>query len=209
MNIHELNQVGINRVAETHYFVTPQLAAKLKESIITPEGKVIIGDYDTFYDLWRATFGDRFFDMATTIRLGAEVEQGLKRYYMHVKGHSTLVELRADPSYNKGVFQRVQDWHSNGVMPLYERELGYDLSANPYLRSMQEMMAHRHLYAHNSGLLDEEYICNILRITGEDIRTRAALAAGRYPDEDVYWFEPLKRLNHYIEEARRFFRSFP
>ncbi len=44
MNIHELNQAGINRVAENHYFVTPQLAAKLKESVITSERRVIVGD---------------------------------------------------------------------------------------------------------------------------------------------------------------------
>jgi hypothetical protein len=35
------------------------------------------------------------------------------------------------------------------------------------------------------------------------------ITAFNYPAEDVYWFEPLKRLNVYIEEARRFFRQFP
>ena len=40
---------------------------------------------------------------------------------------------------------------------------------------------HRQLYAHNSGLLDDEYIDNIRQITGEDIRTHPSLAQSNYP----------------------------
>lgn len=209
LNIHDFHQAEINRVAETHYLLRWQLASKLKESVITPEGKAFVGDYDTYHDFWCGTYGDRFFDMTTMIRLGTAVEQNLKRYYMHRKGYATLAELRTDPSIKKGIFQRVQSWQDNGVIPLYERELGYDLKGHPHLKPMQEMMTHRHLYGHNSGLLDDEYIENILEITGEDVRTLPTIAESRYPDEDVYWFEPLKKLNHFIEEARRFFRSFP
>jgi hypothetical protein len=43
----------------------------------------------------------------------------------------------------------------------------------------------------------------------ESDRWRDSLAQSNYPAEDVYWFEPLDRLNLHIEEARRFFRQFP
>jgi hypothetical protein len=129
---------------------------------------------------------------------------------MYRKGHSTLTELQNDPHYQKGVFQRVQSWQrANGAIGLYSDDLGYDLTSNPHLQTMQEAMAHRHLYAHNSGLLDDQYIANIETITGTDLRTQPGLAARGYPAEDVYWFEPLGRLNLFIEQARRFFPPFP
>lgn len=209
VNIHDRNQAEIGRIAEVHFYLRFRIRSTLKNSYINPAVKHLVGDYDTEYDLWRGSFGDRFFDMATMIRLGTAVEQNLKHYYMDRKGHATLVELRGDRRFEKGIFQRVQDWQQNGAIRLYKDELGYDLSTNPHLPSMQEMMAHRHLYAHNSGLLDEEYVKNIERITGEDLRARPSLSTSQYPAEDVYWFEPLERLNFFIEEARAFFRPFP
>jgi hypothetical protein len=131
-------------------------------------------------------------------------------YYMDRKSYSTLIDLRNDARCKKGIFQRVQNWQGvNGVISLYRDEIGYDLTTNSHLHAIQEAMMHRHLYAHNSGLLDDEYIDNIRQITGEDIRTHPSLAQSNHPAEDVYWFEPLDRLNLHIEEARRFFRRFP
>jgi hypothetical protein len=185
------------------------IEATLREIVINPEVKHIVGDFATDYDLWRGTLADRFFDMGTMVRLGTAIELGLRSYYMDRKGHSTLVDLRNDPRYQKNIFQRVQSGQPNGVIVLYSDAIGYDLTSNPHLQSIQETMMHRHLYAHNSGLLDDEYIEKIQRITGEDIRTRPAFTSSNYPAEDVYWFEPLTRLNVFIEEARRFFRQFP
>lgn len=200
----------INRVAETHFYTKPVLESTLKQRVINPEARHLVGGFDTEYARWRGTFADRFFDMGTMIRLGTAVEIGLRNYYMDRKGHSTLVELRSDHRYRKGIFQRVQRWQAaNGAIALYRDEIGYDLISNPHLRAIQELMSHRHLYAHNSGLLDDEYIENIEAITGTDLRARPGLAYSNYPAEDVYWFEPLKSLNVFIEEARRFFRLFP
>jgi hypothetical protein len=95
-------------------------------------------------------------------------------------------------------------WHANGVIPLYPRELGLDLTENSALPSIQEAMMHRHLYAHASGLLDADYIGKIKLITGQDLMLNPAIR-DTYPAHDTYWFEPLCRLPHLIEEARSFF----
>ena len=39
----------------------------MKQSFITPEGNAIVGAYNTYYDYWCGTYGDRFFDMALLI----------------------------------------------------------------------------------------------------------------------------------------------
>jgi hypothetical protein len=175
------------------------------------KGTTLYSDkHATYYDQWRATAADKFFDMSTMIRLGTAIELCLRTYYMQRKGHSTLIDLQSDPRYRKGIFQRVQNCQQqNGAIVLYRDEIGYDLANNPHLSAIQEMIMHRHLYAHNSGLLDDEYIDNIRTMTGKDLRVHPEITASNYPAEDVYWFEPLERLNVYIEEARRFFRQFP
>ena len=94
------------------------------------------------------------------------------------------------------------------MIELYKSELQYDLKTNLHLKAVQEAMMHRHLYAHNSGLLDDNYIKRIKQITGEDLLSLPEVST-HYPATDTYWFRPLKRLNLFIEEARRFFRIFP
>jgi hypothetical protein len=84
----------------------------------------------------------------------------------------------------------------------------YDLTTNPELSAIQEAMMHRHLYAHNSGLVDDDYIDKLRRITGHDLASDSRISAS-YPNDDTYWFEPLKSLNTLIESTRRFFRAFP
>lgn len=205
----ELFSREINRVAETHFFLRPMLdhALKRKNQVIIRQGKPMIGEFENCYAYWKSQFGDKFFDMGTMIRLGTAIENCLKYYYMKRKGHASLVELRSDADYNKNAFQRVQNWQSHGAIALYAG-IGIDLSTYAKLASIQEAMLHRHLYAHNSGLIDDEYIKNISIVTGQDISTHPDVA-GFYPREDVYWFRPLERLSFFIEETRSFFEQFP
>jgi hypothetical protein len=169
LDLAEVLQVEINRVAEVHFYVKPVLNRALQAHTITSAGKMMIGEYDSMYEYWQARHGDKWFDMSTVIRLGTAIENNLKRYYMEKKGHATLADLRHDPRFDKGIFQRVQSWQTNGVLQLYNEELSFDLRSNPHLPSAQELMMHRHLYAHNSGLLDDEYIDRIQTITGQDM----------------------------------------
>jgi len=206
--MHDLFSREINRVAETHFFLRPLLNNALKNNSITPEGKEIVGNFDNYYDYWHERLGDRFFDMATIIRLGTVIENCLKSFYMNRKGYTNLIDLKADSKYKKNMFQRIQNYQHDGALKLYTDEIGYDLTTNSYLNVMQETMLHRHLYAHNSGLIDDEYVKNLLKITGVDITVNPDVATS-YPKDDVYWFEPLSRLNHFIEGTRNFFGQFP
>ena len=201
-------QRELNRIKEVHFFLRPVLSKALESHLIADEIRKHVGNYANYKEIWTTSFSDRFFDMATAIRLGSAIEGCLKAYYMDKKGHSNIPDLEADPSYKKNIFQRVQSWQPDGVIPLYKNELGYDLSTNHELPAVQEAMMHRHLYAHNSGIIDDSYIDKIKKITGDDIATDATIAAS-YPNHDTYWFEPLKKLNEFIEAAWRFFDAFP
>ena len=156
--MNEYYKKRINKVAETQSFLRHFLVSLLKKTKINTEVKKIFGNYNTYYDYWHASFNDRFFDMGTFIRLGSEIELCLRHYYMDKKGYKNLLELNKDPSCVKGVFQRVQNCKQGSAIYLYKTELGYDLTTNKELIKIQEIMMHRHLYAHNSGLVDDEYI---------------------------------------------------
>jgi hypothetical protein len=198
----------INRVAEVHFFIRPVLVRALRQQSITDEGRKLVGNFENYYGLWTASFSDNFFDMATAIRLGSVIENCLKKYYMDQKGYITISQLKTDRNYKRGIFQQVQSDQRKGVIWLYNEAGIYDLSTNKHLVSIQEAMMHRHLYAHNSGIIDDDYIDKIEKITGQDIKALPQIAAS-YPTNDTYWFEPLTRLNDFIEEARRFFSLFP
>lgn len=198
---------NINRVANTHFFLRPVLVSALKNQIITEEGRAFAGGANTFYEFWINSFNDRFFDMGTFIRLGTEIENGLKYYYMEKKGHQNLVELKNDPKYSLNIFQRVLPWTQNSAIDIYRNELNIDLTANSKLVQIQEIMLCRHLFAHNSGLLTDDFIDKYLRLTNIDITTLPAIQ--NYPSSDTYFFDPLQKLNKFIEDAKRFVRKLP
>jgi hypothetical protein len=199
----------LNRVAETQYYLRPQLIGALKSQILTEPAKKIIGNHTSYADYWTASLSDKFFDMATMNRLGTSIEGCLKWYYMMKKGYANNVQLRADPHWKKNIFQRVQTWQPDGVLSLYGNQLAFDLTTIKELAAIQEMMMHRHLYTHSSGLLDDEYLKRIKQITGQDILVMHPEIAKSYPNQDTYWFEPLDRLAQFIELARKFFGQFP
>lgn len=198
----------INRVAETQFFLRPLLKNNLKNQVLTASGKAQIGNFDNYREYWEATFGRHFFDMSVVIRLGSALENGLKHYYMDKNGHQSLSDLRVDPSYKQNIFQRIQPWNGNdSAIVLYQTELSIDLTQNAHLASVQEAMLHRHLYAHNSGLIDDQYIQRLCTLTGTDLNNDPRIQ--QYPSEDVYWFAPLDNLSGFIEETRRFFEALP
>jgi hypothetical protein len=203
----ELDQ-QLNRIAWTQHILRDQLFRALQASAITPAGQALTGGHPNMAALWTAEYGDKFFDMGTMIRLGSAVEGCFKSFYMHKKGHKNRAQLQADAACKKGVFQRVQAWQSDSVIVLYRKELGVDLTTNPHLTPVQELMTHRHLYAHASGLIDDDYIEQIKKITGQDLLAIPEIAKS-YPTDDLYWFEPLRRLPYFLDEARAFFAAFP
>lgn len=197
---------NVNRIAETQFMIRPRIIDFLQQDTLTPEGKAMLSA-NTYYEFWVNNFHDRFYDMGTLIRLGTEIENGLKYYYMEKKGYKTLLELKSGPNYSMGIFQRVMPWTQNNVIELFKKEIGYELDNNPKIKDIQEIMLYRHLYAHSSGLLNNKFITDYGALTDKDVL--ASLGATAYPSEDVYFFEGLNNLNKYIEETRRFFSNLP
>ncbi|PIQ25555.1 hypothetical protein COW36_21160 [bacterium (Candidatus Blackallbacteria) CG17_big_fil_post_rev_8_21_14_2_50_48_46] len=208
----------INKVAETHFFLRPVLKKSLKETIISPEGQAEVGPYANYYDYWTGTLSDKFFDMATFMRLGSVLEFNLRNYYTLKKGYSSLLSLTTDPllcdhsgRFDTGLFQRIVQapTKTKGIGKVFD-SIGVDLTDTgkfPDFIKLRELMLHRHLYAHKSGLVDDEYMKKLKDNFNIDIS--ADIASKGYPAQDVYYFEPLSKLNDFIEDSRKFFNSLP
>jgi len=204
MTTNKIIQGEINKIAETHFYLRVQLEIMLKRTQITEEGKPFALGCSNYYDYWTKSLNDNFFDMGTYIRLGTSIESGLKKHYMDKKGHKNLVKLQLDPKYKMNIFQKIQSWTNDNAIELFESEFGIDLNTIETFKELQRIMLHRHLYAHNSGLINEKYIQNLKTLTGIDLMTAPEIVA-HYPNEDVYYFKPLKTLNKDIEFVRKFF----
>lgn len=201
-------EIEINRIAETHWSIRPMLVLWLKQQKITQEGKTLVGNYNSYFDMWTGSKSDKFFDMGTFIRLGSCIENCLKYYYMAEKGHSNIKELQADQAYSKNIFQRILPWSKRSAMDIYYNELKIDITSFKKFDEIQEVMLNRHLFAHNTGLLDEDYMSKLLKLKKIDL-TQDPIISKSFGIEDVYYFEPLKRLDNFIEATRVFFGSFP
>lgn len=208
--MRESLQPQLKRLEESQYFLRTQIENALKSYVINKDQSWLHGHYNTYYDLWTATFSDRFYDMMTASRIGTVIESNLRTYYMERRGITSSGQLLEDDGYKfckKGLFQRVQGWQQNGVITLYRKYIDYDLTENINLQNVQVAMLDRHLYSHNSGLIDDAYIEGIKKVTG--INLLADPMIGDYPNEEVYWLGPLKHLNEMIWSTRCFFEAFP
>lgn len=209
MDIKESIDGNIDRVALTHSFLRPVLVNSLKKMIIAEQFRDRALGCSNWFDYWEKSRSDRFFDMGILMRLGTEIEMGLKYYYMEKKGHKNLKDLKTDPHYDLNIFQRVHPWtEGTTVVGLFGDQLNYDLYSNSRFKSIQQIMLCRHLYAHNSGILDDSFVEHYQELTSIDLRLLPEIR-DHYPDEDVYWFAPLGGLGSYIEDVRAFFRELP
>ena len=188
--------------------VRPTLNSVLRKIVLTTEGQALSPGCSTYFDIWTKSYSDKFFDMGTLIRAAASVETSLRDYYAQMKGHVSLSQLRQDPNYKKSIFQRIMPWHGKDGAIALLRTVNVDITAIPELQTVQELVLHRHLYAHNLGVIDDEYIKNVKRLTMVDLQADPTVAA-QYPAQDVFWFEPLGRLPVFIEAVRSFVRALP
>lgn len=198
----------LERVAETHFMLRPSLDSALKKIVLTPAGQAMSPGCSTYFDVWTQSFSDRFFDMGTLIRAAASVETSLRDYYVQKKGHANLSQLRQDRNYKKNIFQRVMPWHGNDGAIALLKTVNVDVAVIPELPAVQELVLHRHLYAHNLGVIDDEYIKNLKRLTSVDLLSNPKIAV-QYLSQDVVWFEPLQRLPAFIAAVRSFLRALP
>lgn len=200
---------SINVVAETHFFLKPKLILSLKGTSITEQGKKYVLGCSNYFEYWEKSRGERFFDMGTLIRLGTGIEKGLKYYYMEKMGYKNLQDLKNDRRCKRGIFQRVHPSTSrNTVVDLFMGQLEYDLNSNSKFRKIQQIMLYRNLYAHNSGLLDDEFLARYKELPSIDLPLPPETQKScRY--QDTYYFEPLEALGDYIEDTRSFFKELP
>ena len=206
--VYVMRSPDLERVAETQFMIRPTLISALKKHILTAEGQVTCPGCSTYFDVWMKSYSDKFFDVGTLIRAAASVETSLRDYYIRKKGYLNLSQLRQDPKYKKNIFQRIMPWHGNDGAIALLKTVNVDINLIPELSTVQELVLHRHLYAHNLGVIDDEYITNLKRLTSFDLSTDPKVAA-QYPIQDVVWFEPLGRLASFIEAVRSFVRALP
>ena len=213
MTAKETIQKRLNGIAETQYFLRQKMFDSLKVININPAFRVNFGGKSNYYEYFVYSYGDRFFDMSTLIRLATEIENGLRNYYMEKRSHNNLTDLKNDPAYKKcklGLFQRLSvTSRDDNVVSFFKSELNYNLQTNPFILNMQELMLIRHLYVHNSGILNEKFIDDYKKLMGVDISKLPVVVNEGFPQEDVCWFEPLKKLGDFIESSRKFFEELP
>lgn len=82
------------------------------------------------------------------------------------------------------------------------QSVGIALNQATKVQAAREAMLHRHLYAHNIGVIDDQYIDHWARLTGENLTT--TVSSSGYPANDCYWFRPLDSITSYINDLRRF-----
>jgi hypothetical protein len=178
------------------------LKSGLMSQVLTAEARTLLKQpWKNYYEMWTGQFADKFHDMTTMVRLGGAIEEELRSLYMRRKGYANLLMLNADKDFRHGVFQRVMPWQAGPGSARHLLQLsGYELTTNSKLATAQRIMLHRHLYAHNLGVIDDRYITDWEKLTCENLRSLVA----PYPAEDVYWFRPLDELGDAIEIIRGF-----
>lgn len=198
---------SLEQAAEFHFFIRRQIHNSLKQTVFPDILRKQLGKpFKNHFEMWKNSSGDRFLDMTTMVRIGTAIEEELRTTYMRLKGHENLVDLRGDPDFCPGVFQRIMPWQKDRrSAKAILRLVGVELEKITNVQEAREVMAHRHLYAHNMGLVDERYIGDWLKLTKEDIE--AELAKHGYPAEDCYWFKPLDGITKYIECVQNFVKD--
>lgn len=199
----------LERVAETQCHFRPQLERALRNSPLVGPALTMFPGCTTYHDVWESSLSHHFFDMATLVRIASAIESALKNAYMQAKGHNNLKDLRADPNYKMNQFQRILPWHNatdNGLALL--ATVSVDLRSHSELQMVQEAIFHRHLYAHNLGVIDEQYVDRLKILTGIDLTADPRYSA-IFPDQDCYYFDPLTRISDFIKSARGFLASIP
>jgi hypothetical protein len=204
---------NLNRIGETLYILKFQVEKALGNMALNSDPRIqqFTKGHRTYLDLWRSQFNDKFFDMATFVRLGSETELAFRNYYMDQKGHSSILNLKRDPAVkNKGnIFQRVKKSSTENLQTLYLSELQIDLMQIPEFAKVIEFIIHRHLYTHNSGIIDDQYLADLKDTCGIDLLSTTQITSLGYPNQDVYWFEPLKRLPAFYEAIKATIYKLP
>lgn len=204
--------VNLQGIVRAEYVLFQALANALMELDVSGPGMEKKNAYTFFtetHDIDRLRVGNY-------LRLGGELEVFFGHYYALKKN----VPWRSQQIRSMGpVFQRVlpsPKYPVPGLVDLYLKDLGMDLRTVPKFKSIQEYFVHRHLYTHQTGLLDRKYLDDLERVVGKGERDSIetdALRTGKgaaIEDVTVYSFKPIsERFSTLLNDAIKFVTALP
>jgi hypothetical protein len=205
MNSRDSTYNLINQVAGREYTIKSILRTALQAQIIQPGNEIVARDCKNMYELWVMQYGDKFYTMANLIQLCSIIETGFRDYYREKKSYLSLVDLTSDKEIKGAHFQRLIG--DNPLQNLFLSQLSVNLESLPDFLEIKKAMVLRHLYAHRSGLVDQKFINDWEKLTGQNLEPNFTLVG--YPNKDVFWFEPLSNISNFIEAARCVFKQLP
>lgn len=211
----------LKRIFEKHLLKIQSDSQKSKKSLLAGPFNDCYHEWHTtnsYHHMWQATLLDKFYDITIMVRLGIVIESCLKDYYQEQCGLSNRKELQEHMNSTQNIFQQLQPWHKNGIFVKINNEFHINPLEIDEVKTIQQVVLLRHFYAHNSGLLDQQFVNNYQRLTGIDICKAESLYPGLFTDnknrktiysdyesEDIYFFEPLKKIQALISDSEKFF----
>lgn len=220
----QMGWTGVQRVAIAELNMLPMLKSALHRTILSEEGKKLFGEqFKNLLQVYESNFSLAFLRIGNFIRLGTELENFTRAYYMEKQGLTSRSSLKAHLQklkYPPAIFQRVlpsiKEKNDPTLMELYQKELNIDLKEISKFRSIQEYFVHRHLYTHQNGFVDEIYLEHLEKILGVEERQRVetailkTLKTTTIDDSEVFWFYPIhKRFAPLILDSKEFILQLP
>ena len=207
---------ALSRVATAQFLVFPVAEGALIKHGVPSSLKPHFPTANNLLEVLKQDHSLDFMVMGNFMRLGGELEIFLSQYYANRYGCSWRNLTFPHKKYSGAVFQRtLPNTQMNTVIDLFQT-ISVDLFKIKYFSSIQEYFVHRHLYVHQTGLVDRKYLDQIEAALGVTERARienAVLkeaAATKVEDAVVFWFEPLgKRFTTLITEAQEFILDLP
>jgi hypothetical protein len=201
---------NIGKIAEVHYFLRPCVLTALKEVILSPEAKEVLkSSSTTYFELWQENYTDRYFDIATFFQLSAQIDLSFKTYYMAWMGYDNFKQLHEDKDATAGVFTSIFPNDKNNLQGLFKNKGIIDLKSLDEFPIMQEFFVHKNLYSHSAGLVTPTYINELKDVCEIDLLADEQFSSLAYPDEEVYWFMPLRGLRKFVEATRQIIEQLP
>lgn len=199
----------IEMVARVHRLYKPIMELALQNSLTTEHGKEISGN-NNLYEGWKSSYGDKYFNMTSIVRLSSEIELFFKSYYVERKGYPNLSKLKNDPKAKSlGIFQRVEKSKSSSVVELFESEFSIFLSSISHFIVIREMFVLRHLYAHRVGVIDDRFLDEYRTVTGTNLKLNSEILRAGYPNKDVIWFVDDAFVSRLISASQAFVKALP
>ncbi len=196
------------RITSHHNLFRFEMVKAFKGFVINPNARELLGGSTTLHEYWVGTRSDIYFDMGTFVRLGSETEGAFRDYYMFSLKLPNLNELKSSLPKAGPVFQRVKS--GDTLQKLYLKDLKINLEEFPEFALIKEFVIHRHLYAHNSGYLDEQFFKDMKEYCEIDLLANdPEFSELGWPTKDLVYTSPLRRIGEFSTAISSLFKKLP